>query len=486
MSSKSTEKHNNNRAASASFRAWSLSRRLTLLYTASTAAIIILCALILYFVLITNLEREDHESLLAKIHVLSTLLKEHPENRALLQEEIKLENAFSQSSKYYARILDESGHPIMETPGMVTIIPVSAFPFPARIAQTPGEIKKWESKDGGSFILLAAEAELGGSGGSKRTLQAALDVSHEYSLIVNYRRNLTLVFFAAILISVVFSLSIARKGMRPLKDITKAVHRISAIQLHERISPGRWPIELTALASAFDDMLNRLEDSFIRLSQFSADLAHELRTPITNLVGEAEVALSRTRTPEEYRQVLESSLEEYAKLSRMIENLLFLARAESKKNGLERMLLDALKEIEAVREFYDAVADEQGIEVRCEGNGILNADPLLFRQALSNLLSNALQFTPAGGKVVLSIKQTEDEAVEVTVKDTGFGIAPEHLPKVFDRFYRVDPSRSSKISGAGLGLAIVKSIMDLHGGTVSIKSEPNQGTTVILSFPQPA
>lgn len=200
-------------------------------------------------------------------------------------------------------------------------------------------------------------------------------------------------------------------------------------------------------------------------------------------MGEAEVALSRTRTLDEYRHVLESSLEEYGRLSRMIDSLLFLARAESRDTQIKRSLLNAFKEIKAVQEFYESVAEEQGVEVTCQGNALLNVDPILFRRAVSNLLSNALQYTPRGGKVTLSVKQTDDECVEVSVSDTGSGIDPEHLPKIFDRFYRADRARSQHPQGAGLGLAIVKSIMDLHGGTVAIKSEPDKGTTVTLRFP---
>src|SRR5207244_9308870 len=144
---------------------------------------------------------------------------------------------------------------------------------------------------------------------------------------------------------------------------TDAAHRITPPQLHERIGPVHWPTELTALATTFDAMLTRLEDSFTRLSQFSVDLAHELRTPINNLMGEAEVALARPRTPAEYQQVLGSGLEEYAKLSRMIDSLLFLARAESPENHIARTRLDARMAFEALREFYEALAEEHAVEV---------------------------------------------------------------------------------------------------------------------------
>jgi len=200
-------------------------------------------------------------------------------------------------------------------------------------------------------------------------------------------------------------------------------------------------------------------------------------------MGEAEVALSRPRTPEEYREVLASSLEEFSKLSRMIDGLLFLARAEGTERTITRGRFDARKEIDAVAEFHEVIAEEQGVRIVCEGNAMVQADPILFRRAVSNLLSNALQYTPRGGTVTVSAKSTEDLGTEIRVEDTGSGIAPEHLPKIFDRFYRVDSARSKFPQGFGLGLSIVKSIMDLHGGAVDIRSQTSKGTLVTLKFP---
>jgi two-component system heavy metal sensor histidine kinase CusS len=293
---------------------------------------------------------------------------------------------------------------------------------------------------------------------------------------------MALVLLLGILLSAGAGMAVARQGMRPLEEIAGAAKRITATHLHERVGETKWPEELGTLASAFDEMLNRLEDSFHRLSQFSADLAHELRTPINNLMGEAEVALSRSRTAEEYREVIASSLEEYGKLSSLIDTLLFLSRAENPETQIVKSPLDARREMEAVREFHEAVAEEQGVTVTCEGYGTIYADSILLRRAVSNLLSNALQYTPRGGEVVLSAEPQEDRSVKIRVSDTGTGIAPEHLPRIFDRFYRADPSRSRYPQGMGLGLSIVRSIVDLHRGDVSIQSDPG-GTIVTLLFP---
>ena len=199
-------------------------------------------------------------------------------------------------------------------------------------------------------------------------------------------------------------------------------------------------------------------------------------------MGQAEVTLSRGRGAEEYQRVLESSLEELGRLSRMMDSMLFLARAERAESPLQLAQFEVHSELELVREFYDALAEQRGVTLTCSGNAELQADPILFRRALGNLLSNALEHTPAGGRVSVSAEAAAG-AVLVRVEDTGSGIAAEHLPRLFDRFYRGDRARSGHPQGTGLGLAIVKSIVELHGGSVSISSTLGQGTKVLLRFP---
>jgi two-component system heavy metal sensor histidine kinase CusS len=237
------------------------------------------------------------------------------------------------------------------------------------------------------------------------------------------------------------------------------------------------------LATSFDEMLDRLEDSFARLSRFSTDIAHELRTPLNNLMGETEVALSKTRTVEEYQHILESSLEEYTRLSHMIEGLLFLARAENTDVKLDRTVFDPLKEVHGVLEYYEAIAEEKKITVLCRGSGTVCADPLLFRRAITNIVSNAFRYSQTGSTIHIEVIETEDQSLSVTITDNGIGIKAEELNSIFERFYRSPGARGHDTRGSGLGLSIAKSIMDLHGGTIDIRSESGKGTTVILHFP---
>ena len=278
----------------------------------------------------------------------------------------------------------------------------------------------------------------------------------------------------------VIAISVTRRGLRPLVSMTEALQRVRPLRLNERLTAVGWPRELQPLATGFDEMLDRLEHSFTRLSQFSADIAHELRTPVANIRGESEVALTRARSAEEYREVIESTVGECERLSGIIDNLLFLARAEAAERQIERTYFDGRAALDKIASYYEAAGEEHQVAISVSGEGKLCADPILFGRAVSNLVDNALRATPVGGKIEIALRANSG-AAEVSVADTGSGIELKDLPRVFDRFYRADRSRSS--GGTGLGLALVKSIAELHGGAANITSTPSVGTTVTLIFP---
>lgn len=470
-------------AAASSGRVWSITQRLTWLYVASTAALLLLAGGYLFWTLQRSVYHTRHALIASKVEVLRGLLRELPEKAEALASEIEHEASESQPLKYYLRVLDARNVTLLETPGMSALASPTNFPPPVEIAADLRRSVDDTLRHRGALLLLAAQAVAGPAPGEPRVIQIAMDTSTGNALLTDYAHRLLLVLGVGLVFAAMAGAWVARRGMRPLAEITLAARRVTASQLHERIAAQPWPAELTELAGAFDAMLDRLEDSFTRLSQFSADLAHALRTPLHNLRGEAEVALARTRSPEEYQHVLASSLEECERLARMIDGLLFLARADDPKTALKRVRLDARQEIEAVREFYDALASEQEVTVSCEGQASLEGDAMLFRRAVSNLLGNALRHTPAGGKIQIALRSLDDQGVEVTVRDNGCGIAPEHLPKIFDRFYRAGETRSPIPGGIGLGLAIIQSIMRLHGGTAHVETVVGQGTTVTLTFP---
>jgi two-component system heavy metal sensor histidine kinase CusS len=312
----------------------------------------------------------------------------------------------------------------------------------------------------------------------------AIDMDSDEAILEKFRAKLFLALGFSLLASALAGYWIAHRGIRPVRKMAETAARIGSNNLHERLERPALPSELFNLAATFNAMLDRLEDSFVRLSRFSTDIAHELRTPLQNLRGEAEVILSKERQPGEYRELLGSALEEYHRLSNLIDRLLFLARAENPQTLIQREDLDLKNEIGLLHDFYHLSAGESDIALRAETPEGLRAplDRSLFQRAVGNLIENSMKHTPAGGTILLKTSN-DDGNIRVEVSDTGKGIPSDQISRVFDRFYRVDASRSPSSGGAGLGLSIVKSIMDLHEGTVEIQSEPTKGTTVTLLFP---
>jgi len=461
----------------------SIASRLILLFTLATVLLLVCGLGVFYSLVVRHAFAEDNAVLADKIAALRADFHETGSN--VFAEELNARRG-GEHPAYWIRILDSQGRTYAETPGMDRLLPSEIFPSALAFAEASAGSQKPASAVTGRkdyrrgaklFSLIALNEE---SGGQAYTLQIAQDRSSDERVERNFAVLFIIVLSGSVLASALIAVIVTKRGLRPLEEMTQSLGRIGPTHLKERVIPADWPRELQPLAIAFDDMLERLDDSFTRLSQFSADLAHELRTPIANMLGEAQVALTRERTAAEYRETIESTIGECERLSRIVDNLLFVARVDAAREPIARKRFDARGAVEKIAAFYQAIADERHVSISCTGDGYIYADPNLFERALGNLLDNALRFTPKNGSIQIALSE-HDCDFEIAVNDNGCGIAPEHLPRVFDRFYRADSSRGS--DGAGLGLALVKSIVDLHGGSASIQSEMGRGTTVRLTFP---
>ena len=453
----------------------SIALRLILLFTLA-AALLLACGLgIFYSIVVQHALAEDNAVLADKLFALSTDLRENgPEAFA---GELKA-HPTGEHTPYSIRMLDSEGRIVAETPGMDRLIPAEIFPT----ARGSGDAlrNRHDYRTAAKLFSLVAFNEH--SNGRAYTFQMAQDRSSDEKVERTFAVLFVAVLLGGALASALIAIIVTRRGLQPLRQMAQSLGRIGPEQLNERIGSEGWPRELQPLAIAFDQMLTRLDDSFTRLSQFSADLAHELRTPIANMLGEAQVALTRDRTAAEYRETIESSVAECERLSRIVDNLLFVARVDAAREPIAGKQFDARAAVEKIAAFYQTVADDHHVTIRCNGEGQIYADPDLFERAVGNLLDNALRFTPENGSIQIALCQ-HDADFEVVVSDNGCGIAAQHLPRVFDRFYRAESSRGS--DGAGLGLALVKSIVDLHGGSAVIESKVGRGTTVKLIFPLP-
>ncbi|HEY6007620.1 MAG TPA: heavy metal sensor histidine kinase [Geobacteraceae bacterium] len=479
MSSKSAEAT----AAVRRRRRWSITGRLAFLYTLSAIVTLVAVAILLAWSLHDSMSSEENDFLNDRLRVYRSILESQPDHLRIIHRDIDWEGAYVKRPEYYARITTAEGKTILETPGMSEVLPVSWFLPPS--SQGVDDINEdvVRRSANGRFFLLKALAVEGFGGEGTRIIQMGVDISNGQAVIAEKEKLVAVLFFFGILLATGVGVMVARNALRPLREITAVAEQITLARIGTRTEPERWPEELRSLAVAFNGMLGRLEDSFTRLSQLSSNLAHELRTPVNNLLGESEVLLAQERTADEYRRTIESGVEEFQRLSRIIDSLLFLARAENPATRIDRRPFDAAEEIAKICSFYEALAEEHNATVAVQGAGTLFGDRLMFNRAIGNLIANALYYSPPGVRIEIIVNQGGGGSLLVTVNDTGYGIAEEELTRIFDRFYRGERMRAIHPEGSGLGLAIVKSIMDLHGGTIAIRSTPGTGTSVLLHFP---
>src|SRR5215468_1485787 len=404
----------------------SIAFQLILLFTLA-AALLLACGLgVFYSIVAHHAFAEDKAVLADKLFALSADLRENgPE---IFSEEVTAHRA-GQHTPYWIRILDSQGRAIAETPEMDRLIPTQIFPVAREPAEAIRTRKDYRSA-GKLFSLVSFHEQ---SGGDTYTLQLAQDRSSDEQVERNFALLFIAVLFGGVVASALIAIVVTRRGLRPLREMTESLGRIGPDQLKERIGSTGWPRELQPLAIAFDQMLKRLDDSFTRLSQFSADLAHELRTPIANMLGEAQVALTRDRNAAEYREIIESTVAECERLSRIVDNLLFVARVDAASEPIARKWFDAREAVEKIAAFYQMVADDHDVTISCTGDGQIYADPDLFERVVGNLLENALRFTAKHGLISVGVSKRNGN-FEIAVSDNGCGIAPEHLPRVFDRF----------------------------------------------------
>nr|Q9ZHD4.1 RecName: Full=Probable sensor kinase SilS [Salmonella enterica subsp. enterica serovar Typhimurium]AAD11744.1 putative membrane kinase sensor SilS [Salmonella enterica subsp. enterica serovar Typhimurium] len=301
------------------------------------------------------------------------------------------------------------------------------------------------------------------------------------------KKNLIAIAVVISLLIVLIIRIAVRQGHLPLRNVSNAIKNITSENLDARLEPTRVPIELEQLVISFNHMIGKIEDVFTRQANFSADIAHEIRTPITNLVTQTEIALSQDRTQKELEDVLYSSLEEYNRMTKMVSDMLFLAQADNNQLIPDRVRFDLQSQnsLKVFRVFSEALGPKETPILLLKFNGmpcLVEGDPQMFRRAINNLLSNALRYTPEGQAITVSIREQES-FFDLVIENPGKPIPEEHLSRLFDRFYRVDPSRQRKGEGSGIGLAIVKSIVEAHHGRVQVESDVHS-TRFILSVPR--
>lgn len=412
--------------------------------------------------------QQDVDELNAVVQALKHTLDTLPPDVAPAELNQRLANAVSGHHNAQYRISSDSGTQIYTTPG-------SNLDRFAQIAQpvdkiTIDTVGIWQDH-GETFRGAVLRVATGNSPDSRiLTIAVATGIDFHLHYLESFRDYLRIITIAACLIAILATWLAVHQGHAPIRRISREMRRIGSDQLHIRLEPEAVPTELVELTTSFNGMLERLENVFRRLSDFSGDIAHELRTPITNLRTQTEVALSQARSVEQYREILYSNLEEYERMAKMLSDMLFLAQADNNLLKPELIKIDLQAEMRNLFDYFGAWAEEREVSLELIGVQVcILGDRLMIRRALSNLLSNAIRYTPAGG-IVTTTFGVESAHIRICVQNPGPAIPSEHITHIFERFYRPDISRQRSGEGAGLGLAIVKSIVEAHGGQIRARS----------------
>jgi heavy metal sensor kinase len=359
-------------------------------------------------------------------------------------------------------------------------LPLAAIP-PAPAASAAPRYQEADVPELGRHRLLFAHLA-GEDGPSAVVLLAPLEeVDQELRLLLG---AMLLAVPAALLVSGGWSYLMARTALAPMERLRCSTEEITAARLDRRLPIANVHDELGRLSQTINAMIARLERSFVEIRRFTADASHELRTPLTIIRTATEVALDKHLSSDEHRDLLGGILEECERLTYLIEQLLALAREDAGAGATVLQALDLSSLVQQVVEDMRPLAEARGLalEVAVDSSLTLCGNELRLRQVCYNLLDNSIKYTPSGGKVTLRAERN-DQAAIITIQDTGIGIPPEHLPFVFDRFYRVDKARSRAEGGTGLGLSIAQSIIAAHGGRIELASTPGQGTTCTVALP---
>ena len=452
----------------------SLTARLTAFYALVSATVLVGLAILVAFATSRHFVELDRGYLQDKIGLVQKIVSESPSPELLVSRLDEL------LGSHHGLFIDlrQGDRVVYGTEGMV---------FPSGLAPQGATPTDWTLHDQ-TLRGLSARVDPSsnpssepGAGGAPMQLRIALDTGHHLHFMRSLSQTLALYSLVAILVSGLLGWWAARRGLAPLRIMKERASTVTAQKLDQRMPVEAVPVEFADLAESLNTMLGRLQADFARLQEFSSDLAHELRTPINNLLTQTQVSLAQKRDAEAYRDILASNAEEFQRLARMVSDMLFLAKTE---HGLELPNTEAIsldQEALDLFDFYDAVADEKRIRLKILGEAQVMGDRLMVRRAIGNLLSNALRHSPAEAEVVVAIEVRPGEAT-LCITNSGTTIAPEVLPRLFDRFFRVDKSRSHPESdGTGLGLSITQAIMTAHGGSVSVTSDQGQ-TTFCLEF----
>ncbi|RAH36571.1 HAMP domain-containing protein [Halomonas sp. SL1] len=446
----------------------SLSLRLSLLFALVTLLLLGGLGAYLYHALGQQIAWRDDRMLQGRLERMEALLDDGESIAALRRRPLLYANMLG-NRESLLWMLDARGAPLIEVnpPGL---------PVPALPSAPEGRLDEHPAVASTRLAWRSVEHD-----GRRLTLVAGKTLEERERMLAAYRLRLWLAMGAGAVLACGLGWVVARRGLRPVRRLAERARTIDVAHLHQRLEASDEAAELRELSRALNQMLARLEEGFAQLSRFSEDLAHEMRTPLGNLLGATQQVLQRERSPEEYRQLLGSHVEEYERLSRMIETMLFLARTEQPSRTLPREAIELRALVEPLCDYFEGMAEDDGRALINCTQGRVTANLDLLRRALANLIDNALRHGDGGTEIRL-VSLAEDGWRRIGVVSHGAPIPDAQRERLFERFYRGDPARSRPAGTGGLGLAIVRSVAQLHGGEAWCESDA-AATVFWLSLP---
>jgi two-component system heavy metal sensor histidine kinase CusS len=445
----------------------SLTRRLTLMFAASACAVLLVLGWVVAKSVEQHFEDLDMMELSGKMELIQQGLQTVNSTDALTSFTHQLARSLVGHHGLQVMMLDTDSAVLFATAH-------ANFPVDQVLSlasQSAGRPALWQQGDQ-SYRVIARRLPTATRDASGEAIDlvvlTATDIGHHQSYMRDFLRTLWLFVAGAGAGVALLGWAVVRSGLAPLHAMRAQAQGVTAQQLSQRLPLHNMPVELAELAQTLNDMLARLEVAFARLSDFSSDIAHELRTPVSNLMTQTQVVLAQPRDAAQYKTILESNAEELEHMARMIADMLLLARSD---NGLalpNRETVNLADETRALFDYYDALAADKGLQLSLVGQALVPADRLMLRRAVGNLLSNAIRHAQGGSAIVVTLIQQTD-VVSLSVENHGDTIAPDYLERVFDRFFRADAARQ-RSEGTGLGLAITKSIVTAHAGQIQVQS----------------
>lgn len=456
----------------------SITRRISVLFACLLLLVLSVMGYLIHVAVTQHFEEQDRMALAGKLALVQNILDEVTHGDRLTVIRSKLSDALVGHHELALKVVDARDDVIFVTPHFhlpdALFAQAREYGADSRLLLLPMAVQ--ENQYQASIVTLMSKGDQ-----QPYRVLIAVDVGHHQYFLQGFRTRLLMVGSGGLVLMILLGWGVVRHGLSPLREMAIIAEGISAQKIKERLPATNMPAELRSLAKSFNDMLDRIEEGLARLSDFSSDIAHELRTPVNNLMTQTQVLLAKQRSAEDYRDVLYSNMEEFERLARMIADMLFLAKADNGQIVPHQDQIALSAEVLALFEFYDALAAEKTLALVVDGHATLAGDRLMLRRALSNLLSNAIRHATPGTSVRVELSQSQT-GTRICINNEGETIAPDILPRLFERFFRADASRYRIDEGAGLGLAITRSIVRAHQGDIFATSE-NGLTTFRIDFP---